>query len=101
MAGGLALGLVAAATPASAINCREWSRLDIPQKEAAIDGMIADMLQGQRVRQYDVQRGALGRCLSEQAYRMELAFDDACSDSRTADMQAIQRIFKTYVWSCS
>ena len=101
VAGGLALGLVAAVTPASAIDCREWSRLDVPRKEAAIDAMIADMLQGQKVRQYDVQRGALGRCLSERAYQMELDFDDVCSDSRTADMQAIQRIFKTYVWSCS
>lgn len=101
MAGGLALGLVAAANLASAIDCREWSRLDVPRKEAAIDAMIADMLQGQKVRQYDVHRGALGRCLSERAYQMELDFDDVCSDSRTADKQAIQRIFKTYVWSCS
>jgi hypothetical protein len=101
MAGSLALGLAAAATPASAIDCRAWSRLDVPQKEAAIDAMIADMLEGHRVRQYEVQRGALGRCLSEHAYQMELDFDDACSDSRTADMQAISRIFKTYVWSCS
>ena len=101
LTGGLALGLVAAVTPASAIDCREWSRLDVSQKEAAIDGMIADMLGGQLVRQYEVRRGDLGRCLSERAYQMQLDFDDVCSDSRSADMQAIQRIFKTYVWSCS
>ena len=101
MAGGLALGVVAAVQPASAIDCREWLRLDVGQKEAAIDGMIADMLQSQRVRQYDVHRGAIARCLGEQAYQMELDFDDVCSDSRSADMQAIRRVFKNYVWSCS
>jgi hypothetical protein len=32
---------------------------------------------------------------------MALEFDDVCSDSRTADLQAIQRVFKTYIWSCA
>jgi len=102
LAAGLALGLVAAASPASTIGCREWLRLDDDQKMATIDGMIGELLGSRgKVRQYDVHRGAIGRCLSENAYQMSYEFDDVCSDSRSADMQAIQRVFKNYVWSCS
>lgn len=100
MAGAAALSVVAAANPAAAINCREWLRLDAAQKEAAIDEMIGDVVGGQRVRQYGINRGALGRCLYARVSEMALDFDDACSDSRHAGMQAIETRFKTYVWSC-
>ena len=100
IAAGLAVGLLASARPASAINCREWLRLDDAGKEAAIDDMIGEVVGGQRVRQYDVNRGALGRCLYAHVPDMALDFDDACSDSRNADMQAIRNRFKNYVWSC-
>jgi hypothetical protein len=103
-AGGLALALVAAASAASAatIGCREWLRQSDSQKLATIDGMIGDLVGSSgKVRQYEVSRGALGRCLSENADQMAYDFDDVCSDSRTADMQAIQRVFKNYVWSCN
>ena len=102
LAGGLALGLVAAANPVSAIGCPEWLRLDDAQKMATIDGMIADLVASSgKIRQYEVHRGAIGRCLSENAYQMSYDFDDVCSDSRSADMQAIQRVFKNHVWSCN
>jgi hypothetical protein len=102
LAAAAALGLVAAPASASTIGCRDWLRLGDDQKMAAIDGMVADLLGSSgKVRQYDVHRGALGRCLSENAVQMSYEFDDVCSDSRTADMQAIQRVFKSYVWSCS
>ena len=93
MAGGLALGVVAAAQPASAIDCREWLRpRSTRRRMATIDGMIGDLVGASgKVRQYDVHRGAIGRCLSEQRLS-DVAddFDDVCSDSRSADMQAIQ-----------
>ena len=102
LAAGLALGLVAAASHAATIGCRDWMHLDDAQKMATIDGMIGDLLKSSgKVRQYDVHRGAIGRCLGENAEQMSYDFDDVCSDSRSADMQAIQRVFKNYVWSCS
>jgi hypothetical protein len=102
LAAGLALGLLAAPSPAATIGCREWLRLDDPGKMATIDGMIADLLGSRgKVRQYDVHRGAIARCLGENAVQMSYEFDDVCSDSRSADMQAIQRVFKNYVWSCN
>jgi hypothetical protein len=102
LAGGLALGLVAAASPASAWGCREWMRLDDAQKMATIDNMIGDLLSSSgKIRQYEVHRGAIGRCLSDNASQMSYEIDDVCSDSRSADMQAVQRVFKNYVWSCN
>ena len=100
IAAALAVGLVANAGRAAEISCREWLRLDPTQKEAAIDEMIGQLIGGQRVRQYGVNRGALGRCLYEAVPDMAIDFDDACSDSRTAGMQAIPARFKNYVWSC-
>jgi hypothetical protein len=102
-AGGLALGLAAAASaaPPSNIGCRDWMRLDDAGKMATIDAMIADLVGSRgKVRQYEVHRGAIGRCLSENASPMSYDMDDVCSDSRSADMQAIRRVFKNYVWSC-
>jgi hypothetical protein len=101
-AAALALGLVAAASHAATLGCREWLRLGDDEKMAAIGGMIGDLLGSSgKVRQYDVHRGAIGRCLNESSVQMSYEFDDVCSDSRSADMQAIQRVFKSYVWSCS
>ena len=101
VAAGIAVGfVVVGARPASAIGCREWMRLDAAGKEAAIDDMIGAVVGGQRVRQYGVNRGALGRCLYSQVPDMAIDFDDTCSDSRNANMQAIPTRFKNYVWSC-
>ena len=62
--------------------------------------MIRSAISGQGGRQYRINRGALERCLYGQARNIELDFDDACADSRTASMQALNRIFKDYIWSC-
>jgi hypothetical protein len=96
----LSVGFAARAEPVSAMSCRDWLRLDPAQKEAAIDEMISDLVGSQRVRQYGVNRGALGRCLYAAVPDMAIDFDDICSDSRTAGRQAIQNRFKNYVWSC-
>lgn len=98
---GLAMGLVLAARPASAMNCGRWSRLDAGQKEATVRGMIADALESNRGRQYDVNREAIGRCLRENVSQIAIAFDDICANPRSAEMQAIPNLFKTYVWSCA
>ena len=52
-------------------------------------------------RQYQVDRGAVARCLQGNARSIEYDFDGACADSRTAGMQALNRIFKEYIWSCA
>jgi hypothetical protein len=97
----LAMGLAPAASHASAISCGRWSRLGAGQKEATVHSMIDDALASGRGRQYDVNREAIGRCLRGNVSQIAIAFDDACSDPRSAEMQAIPNLFKSYVWSCA
>ena len=88
-------------TPAaSAMTCRDWNRLGGGQKASAVDGMIRDAVASQRGRSYGVSRGAIERCLYGQARNIEYAFDDGCANSRTAGMQALNTIFKNYIWTC-
>ena len=87
--------------PASAMTCRDWSRLASEQKASAIDGMIRDALASQKGRSYGVNRGAIGRCLHASARTIEYDFDDTCADSRTASMQALNNLFKNYIWGCA
>lgn len=97
-----ALALVlATARPAGAIRCQDWNRLDDGQKSATVARMIGSAVSGQRGREYRVDRAAIGRCLEENADAMQADFDGACSDARTAGAQAIDRIFKNYIWSCA
>jgi len=88
------------AGPASAMTCRDWNRLADGQKASAIEGMIQDAIASQRGRSYGVNRGAIGRCLDGSARDIQYAFDDACANSRTTSMQALNNIFKRYIWSC-
>ncbi len=89
------------ASPVHAIGCREWDRMGAGQKSATIDRMIQGAVSGSGGRQYRIERGAVGRCLQGYARSIEYDFDDACADSRTAGMQALNRIFKDYIWSCA
>ena len=85
---------------ASAIGCRDWQRLDENQKWGAIDRMIEQAISGQGGRSYRVNREAIRRCLASNAESMFYAFEDTCADPRSADMRAIDRIFKNYIWDC-
>lgn len=97
---GIAGMLIAlAGSPASAVTCRDWKRMAPYQKSNAVDQMIHTALSSQSGRQYQVNRGAIERCLYRQAGNIELDFDDTCLDSR-ASMQALNQIFKDYIWSC-
>ena len=98
----LALLLVLlAVSPVHAISCKQWERMAPEQKSATIDRMIQGAVSGSGGRQYQVDRGAVGRCLQGYARSIEYDFDGACSDSRSAGMQALNRIFKEYIWSCA
>ena len=100
--GGLALVAVFfAATQSHAISCRPWERMGPDQKAATIDRMIGNAVHGSGGRQYRVDRGAVGRCLEGYAQPIQYDFDGACADSRTASMQALNKIFKDYIWTCA
>ncbi len=78
---------------ASAMSCQGWNGLAAWQKPDAVDSMIRSAMAGQRGRSYEVNRGAIERCLYGQSRNIEYDFDDACASSRTASMQALNTIF--------
>ena len=94
------LVLIVFATPAAAIDCRTWERLGPGQKEAAVYDLIETTVSGSRGRQYQVNRGAIERCLQRSARNITYDFDDTCANSRSAGKQALNTLFKNYVWSC-
>ncbi len=96
----VSLALILLATPAAAIDCRTWNRLGPGQKEAAVYDLIETAVSGSGGRQYQVNRGAIERCLQRSARNTAYDFDDTCADSRSAGKQALNTIFKNYVWSC-
>ncbi len=85
---------------AAAMSCDRWRRLDADEKSRTVQRMIDEALAGNRGRKYDVNREAIARCLRDRAAEISIAFDDVCSNSRSAGMQAIRDVFDTYVWSC-
>jgi hypothetical protein len=101
LASALAVLLVAAsASPALATSCQRWRRLTEDQRWDRIYRMIDDAITSQRSRQYQVNRAAIGRCLETKVEPMYWEFEDTCSNPSTARSQAINRIFKNYIWSC-
>ena len=97
----LAVSVVAmTASPAFATSCQRWRRLTEDQRWDRIYRMIDDAITSQRSRQFQVNRAAIGRCLEGQVESMYWDFDDTCQNPSTARSQAINRIFKNYIWSC-
>jgi len=90
----------ASASAAYATSCREWNRLDAGQRAWTVDDMIQRAIDGSGGRSYRVNRNAIARCLASQSRAIEYAFDDVCSDSRTAGIGALDGTFKHYIWSC-
>ena len=96
----VSLALILFATPAAAIDCRTWGRLGPGQKEAAVYDLIETTMSGSRGRQYQVNRGAIERCLQQNARNIAYDFDDICADSSRAGKQALNNSFKNFVWAC-
>jgi len=88
------------ASPARAMNCQDWGRLYENEKVPAVYGMIDAAVAGSGGRSMGVNRAGIARCLERRAQEISYAFDDTCADSRTARMQAINQIFKNYIWTC-
>ena len=97
----VALAALLAAPSAHAITCRQWDRMGPGEKTDTVYRMIDGTVSGSRGRQYHVDRGAVGRCLESSAQSIQYDFDGACADARTAGKEALNRIFKHYIWTCA
>lgn len=86
--------------PAHAIHCSEWTRLSYEQKIGVIYQMTEDALGSPQVQQSGVNRMKLARCLQDQAGILVDEFDYLCAQGQSVSMDALNRTFKTYAWSC-
>ncbi len=100
IAGLVSLALDLSATPAAAINCRTWERLGPGQKETLVYDLIETTVSGSRGREYQVNRCAIERCLQRNTRNIAYDFDDTCADPSRAGMQALNTLFKNYIWTC-
>ena len=91
--------LMLVAPNASAINCRNWERLDDYQKVDTVDRMITQALQGSGGREFSsVDRGAVARCLQASIENISYAIDDECTSD--GGMNAPRGVLRDYIWSC-
>jgi hypothetical protein len=96
----LALALPAAAQ--AQLECPSWTRLSQDQKTQTIEGAIEELVSGSRGREYtSINRIQTRRCLESHRYRMIDDFDEICSRTTRADLQTLNRTFRSYVWSCA
>ena len=100
----VAMALVLA-LPAAAqlhLKCSSWRRLSEDQKLQTIDRAIEDLISGSRGREYtSINRTQTRRCLESHRNRMVDDFDELCGEGMRADRGALNRTFRSYVWSCA
>jgi hypothetical protein len=86
--------------PARAIHCSQWTRLSYEQKIDFINQMTEDALGGHQVRQTGVDRLKISRCMQDNAENLVDEFDYLCAQGQSVSMDALNRRFKDYAWSC-
>jgi len=86
--------------PALAIHCSQWTRLSDEQKIDFIDQMTEDALGGHQVQQTGVDRLKISRCMQDNAENLVDEFDYLCAQGQSVSMDALNRRFKDYAWSC-
>jgi hypothetical protein len=96
----VALGLALAPAPAGAITCQDWTRLGSEQQVQRIRELIEKVASQPNPEGIEVDRGALRRCLEASVGSIDDAFDDACAEGLEAGLDALDRIFRSYVATC-
>lgn len=97
----LSLTALVLTSAASAVECRQWTRLAEAQRDATVTGEIEKGLTGNVVQQYGVSVSALRRCLMARRTEIAYRWDDACDDKRTAKLGALDEILTSYFWACA
>ncbi len=69
-------------------------------KQATIARMIDNGMKSSNARRYDLNQARTQQCMQRNGANIELDFDGACADSRSASLRALNNIFKNYAFSC-
>ncbi len=96
----LSLGFLMLVAPdASATTCRKWERLADFQKADTVDQLIQQAIEGSGGRQItSISRGAVARCLRDNAQKIQYAIDDECEAG--GGMDAPRVVLRVFIWSC-
>jgi hypothetical protein len=96
------LGLTLPAAKQLDFQCSRWTRLSADQKLQAIDLAIEDLISSSRGREYpSLNRVQTKRCLERSRDGIVDDFDEICSRGMRADLQALNKTFRSYAWSCA
>ena len=85
---------------AHAVRCSQWTRLSYEQKIDLIYQMTEEALGSHQVRQTGVNRMTIARCLQSNAQNLVDEFDYLCAQGQSVSLDALNRRFKDYAWSC-
>ena len=91
--------LFLSAGSAEAVSCRDWDRMSDSAKRQTVAIMIQDAVQSSAAGQYRVSPARVARCLEGQINAILNDFDDTCF-AGSAGLQALNNIFRSYIWSC-
>lgn len=88
------------AAPAQAIRCSDWTRLGPEQRTATLHQSYDDLSNESRLQKYQVNWGRIRACLVRSTPAVEIDFDDACARGKSASMDVLDEILRSYLRSC-
>ena len=101
---GICVGLVTLvmASPAQAIRCRDWVRLDAGQRVQVLQAEFNSILTSARASNWaTVNKTVTNQCLNQQLPRIAADFDEQCSKGLRAPVDVLDRTLMNYVRSCA
>ena len=93
--------VVALATPAHAVRCRQWIRQSATQQEQTLTQMIEASPRHPALRGRRVNGARLQMCLERSRRWIEADFSEACSRGQRESLGVLDEIFRQYVLSCT
>jgi hypothetical protein len=89
------------ASPATAIECDEWTRLAPASKPGAIQQLIEARLSSDEAQRYtSANHVNIRACMQPQVPRLVAQFDGVCAEGMSASMDALDEVFDQYFLSC-
>lgn len=92
---------VALASPAHAMRCSDWTRLDAEQRDGALRTAYREILASNKAKSWSsINKTRIERCLIKATPSISIDFDDACAQGQRASLSVLDEILLTYVRSC-
>ena len=98
---GVLLATILASPAGAFVKCRTWESLDDHQRDEALLGEIDRIVTSNDAKKYgSINKVQVGRCLERRIPEIRDQFDGICFEGKSAGMQALNREFERFVWTC-